>query len=609
MTPGSSSHRSDGRGPAAPETGQAAPRAARWRRACQHLRAAGPGIAVIVAFGHALYSGWGRYGSILLDTGRELELPRRMLEGAALYSDLRWYYGPLAPWVNAALYRLFGPHLDVLATAGAVSAALLALVLHRLARQFCGRLLSAAVVIAFVYLCAFRTLDQAAIFNFVLPYTFAATYGMLAAATSLLFLVRHARSGLLPDLGVSLALASLAALAKVEVLAPTLAAHATFVVAAAWEGRLRRAHLLAYGGAAALVASVYGGLLAYVGPALWTENLTALGNARSRIYIAKTMGYDELADALLSAAASLGLFVGVLGLAFIGASLARRGRAAQRAGLAVAAGCAFAVYGTFGVHLGFRILPLLLLGALAAGGVAFIQRPERRGEIVPELLLHAFAFAALARIALRAGPENYGFFLLPVPLVALAVLAARQLPRARPVLRHSLTAATVGLLLGASGDAFTRSFAWYEQCTTTFSGPRGTIRGPWTNDFALPLYERLRALPPASCVMVIPQGATLPFVAGLRSCDEWSSYLPMELATPEAEVRLVASWLRTPPDLVILIRGELPDLGTKGFGLDYAQGAAAWLQRTHRIVETIGPAILAERTEGGLGVTSVPASE
>src|SRR5262249_13310957 len=60
--------------------------------------------------------------SLIWDGAHELELPRRMLDGERLYTDLRFYYGPLAPSLNAALYRLFGVHLDVLMAAGIVSA-------------------------------------------------------------------------------------------------------------------------------------------------------------------------------------------------------------------------------------------------------------------------------------------------------------------------------------------------------------------------------------------------------------------------------------------------------------------------------------------------------
>ena len=46
---------------------------------------------------------WRRLGSLIVDGGHELDVPRRIVEGAALYRDFSWNWGPLAPWVNAGL--------------------------------------------------------------------------------------------------------------------------------------------------------------------------------------------------------------------------------------------------------------------------------------------------------------------------------------------------------------------------------------------------------------------------------------------------------------------------------------------------------------------------
>jgi hypothetical protein len=52
------------------------------------------------------------------DTGRELDLARLIAEGHRLYVDVAYYYGPIAPQLNALLMRVFGAHLNVLVAAG-----------------------------------------------------------------------------------------------------------------------------------------------------------------------------------------------------------------------------------------------------------------------------------------------------------------------------------------------------------------------------------------------------------------------------------------------------------------------------------------------------------
>src|SRR5215471_13231279 len=86
---------------------------------------------------------WRRLGSLIVDGGHELEVPRRLLAGAALYRDVSWNWGPLAPCLNTGLYWLFGVHSDTLMAAGLVTTALAALGLYLLARHFVGALTSA----------------------------------------------------------------------------------------------------------------------------------------------------------------------------------------------------------------------------------------------------------------------------------------------------------------------------------------------------------------------------------------------------------------------------------------------------------------------------------
>src|SRR5574341_1562546 len=143
--------------PSAPAPVDGAAAMPHWRRA---VAAALPELLVAGAFAHALATSWRRWGNIFVDGGRELELPRRLLQGERLYVDLRCYYGPLAPWVNAALYGLFGVHADVLVAAGVTSAALLALVLYLLTRRLAGRAAATLASIAFVYSCAFPHLGH-----------------------------------------------------------------------------------------------------------------------------------------------------------------------------------------------------------------------------------------------------------------------------------------------------------------------------------------------------------------------------------------------------------------------------------------------------------------
>src|SRR5207247_1418764 len=111
--------------------------------------------------------------------------------GKLLYTDIRYYYGPFAPYLNALLFKTFGVHLLVVVSAGLTSSALVTYVLYRISRFWMSRADATLVAAAFIYLCAFSRNGPYAIFNFVTPYTYSAVYGMAAALGSLYFLLKY----------------------------------------------------------------------------------------------------------------------------------------------------------------------------------------------------------------------------------------------------------------------------------------------------------------------------------------------------------------------------------------------------------------------------------
>src|SRR5262249_30354164 len=67
--------------------------------------------SLVVLFVFFLIVSWQRWTRPLVDHGREMNLPARVLAGEQLYVDILYYYGPFAPHFNALLYRIFGLHL------------------------------------------------------------------------------------------------------------------------------------------------------------------------------------------------------------------------------------------------------------------------------------------------------------------------------------------------------------------------------------------------------------------------------------------------------------------------------------------------------------------
>lgn len=549
----------------------------------QHPRAlalrAAPLALVGAAFASAVAMGWRRWGDLLTDTGRELELPRRLLGGERLYADLRYYYGPLAPYVNAVLYRIFGVHADVVMWAGIASAAVMTWLVWLLARRLTGRAIATLVAASFVYLCAFPRIDASpAIFNFALPYTFAATYGMVVATASLLLLLRYVEAERTGDLALSVAFLVLAGLAKLEVLVPVTAAHGAFLAARFAARAPGRRPLVAYAAGAVALALVYGVLLARVGPALWTENLAGVANTAAVLFIRRVMGVDDLGASLTALGLSAAAFGGVAAIACLAGRLASRPVAMWTA-VAVATVAVFGVFARWGHELAFTALPWLV-----AGGGAFAAwrwwRTREQGDLAFALAA-AFAVAALARVILRPYPSHYGFYLLPVALACGARLLFRSLPA---VAARVGTPAAVPRVLGAALVLGTvtccavRSAGEYSSPTIEIATPRGRMLVPRDYAILARAIADLGRRPPGTRVVVVPQGAAVPFLAGLEGGDSMFSYLPMEIPDTAADHRLAERWRRQPADLVLIADVAALEFGFRGFGRDYALEASALLR-------------------------------
>jgi hypothetical protein len=129
--------------------------------------------------------GWARWGSVTVDSGREIYVAAALAQGKMLYRDVWYPYCPGAPYLNAVLFRIFGIHLTFLYLIGPLAVLAVALMLFRCALYLVS--LPVAFVIGYIVLIqSFRP----GIFNYPLPYSYAAVYGSVAASFFLLYAIR-----------------------------------------------------------------------------------------------------------------------------------------------------------------------------------------------------------------------------------------------------------------------------------------------------------------------------------------------------------------------------------------------------------------------------------
>lgn len=183
-------------------------------------------LALAVLFVVMLAVSWQRWTQPLLDHGREMNLPTRILAGEHLYSDVQFLYGPFAPHFNALLYKIFGVQLGTLKVSGAVCAILILLMIYWLSRQLMSAWESAAVTGLVLVICAIKSTA-----NYIQPYAYAALYGFLFSLASLVCTVRFTQLRELKLMRWAGVFAGLALISKPEIALAAWAAAAAALLA------------------------------------------------------------------------------------------------------------------------------------------------------------------------------------------------------------------------------------------------------------------------------------------------------------------------------------------------------------------------------------------
>jgi hypothetical protein len=97
-----------------------------------------------------LATSWRKWPDPIVDSGLQWYAFWRLSQGALLYHDLTWNYGPLSAYFNACLFKCFGPGMMVLVTANLVIYGLIVTLAYVAFRKAWGRLAAFAAVAVFI---------------------------------------------------------------------------------------------------------------------------------------------------------------------------------------------------------------------------------------------------------------------------------------------------------------------------------------------------------------------------------------------------------------------------------------------------------------------------
>ncbi len=566
--------------------------------------------ALLACFAAVTALTWRKWGVPELDSGAELTTADLVKHGATLYSDVRYYYGPLGLYSLALSFKVFGTSYTTAYAFGLVQAGAILVTFYALARQWLQPLaagLATAVLMAIGF--------SGTAFNFVLPHTNSATFGVLFLLLSLLALTRE-------RLVLAGLAAGLVALTRPEFLAVMVGALGAFVIArwrfegwaAAWRAALRLALP-----AVAIPGVVLGLFAAELGThVLFAENLWPV----KFIHIGAKTEQSWMPFTASSAAGVLmrgGLYLGLLAALVL--SVERwRGRSGARRllGLWPLAAAALAIAAVDGVlrasglladqrsaieeevrHLMLGMSWLPALGFLVAAIAAV--RLWRRGDspLARSWPADLALIVAAAGLGLRAYNEftTYGSYAAyyAAPLVLLLGIMHARLAERRPQAR----AAALGVLgLVAVGLAAYALGGLYRHYTTPVHTPRGTFV---TNAESAPalqaVVERINArTAPGERILAAPLDGGLYFMSDRRPALRELSVLHGLIASPAEERAAIARLRRYHVKLAVIGARDFADWGTPTFGSSYNKQIGDYLRSSQLSTETVGT--LAAPVEG-----------
>ena len=170
-------------------------------------------VVLIVALALLLfYSFYGSWIWLAYDVGREILVPAKLAQGDMLYRDIIYWYGPVSAYINSIFIRLFGLKVDVLNYVGLLLTLLSALSIYLLVYKLVDYFWAIYAGILFVA----HSLIAPVGFSYVMPYSYAVSYGssfLLIGVLALYFFTQKSR---IPYLFIGLISISLSFASKLE---------------------------------------------------------------------------------------------------------------------------------------------------------------------------------------------------------------------------------------------------------------------------------------------------------------------------------------------------------------------------------------------------------
>ena len=562
-----------------------------------------PALIIASAFIYLLNISWLRWGSLLIDTGRELYVPWSILSGKMLYKDIFYEFGPLTPYLNALLCVIFGVHIRSFIIAGILTVVLMCILIYKISRIFLAPIFSTLSVLTFLFVFAFNQHYEAGIFNYIIPYSYASIYSMLFAITTLFFyyyiLTKEKKAyTYLCGFFVLLTLAT-----RIEIGIMLIVAIFIGIILDSPRGngfKKRFRMILTCCLFPVLAVSLVYGLFAIITRGSIIDKDVFLINLDTKGPLTgHTLGTINFWKNTSIISKTILYYIGISTLFFAGGwalFLIRKFSIMKKTFLIII--LAYIVMSLtvlfqrefFPYDMQYRCAPII-----CAWVFIFAYRKYRRTAEKKFLFLMIFSIFSLllmTRMLFAVKAEHNGFYLLVPGMLCCYFFFLKIIPETfttiqiRNFYRFGFVVLSASFIISQAA----LSHYMYKNRTLEISSPRGAMR-------VRPGYYRCKQLltylrentDPSESLVVFPEGLTLNFLSERESPMHQYAFLPLLFKNPDFEKGVIKDLEDNEVKYIVILRRDTSDYGASRFGIDYAQGIIRYLAKHYVIEKQFGP--------------------
>jgi len=567
---------------------------------------------------------WRKWSDPLIDFGAQLYTAWRLSQGAVLYRDVGLLYGPLSQYFNAAIFRIFGTGLIVLAIANLVIFAAISSSIYVIFRKGWGALAAWLSTLIFISVFGFSLFVDAGNYNYATPYAHETTHGILICLLLCLALTSWVEKPSATRVFISGLLLGLTVLLKPEFILAALTI-TSLAVLAHWKSRgfPKARAILTWTAGAVLPTTLFSVYFLQFLP--WDQAISASSRAwlytldsslTADYFQVRRLGLDQPWTQVLTQT-----FATILALAVIAllAAIVFLLQWKPRMWLVILSGAILvALFGWLAcfvinwIESGSCLFGLTIIYLLVSIGFFIRRLNATDAEFhvrVLRLLVAGLAVALMSRMFLNARIYHYGYYQAALAALIVPAVMIAELPAwFRAGSRGRLIAAVGTLIIVMPGVANLVMRSQHRYVSRTFAVATGRDRfyclppqidplGEIINSIADALHEKGQD----KTLTVLPEGESINYLARLRNPVP-HAFFYAGATSGGREREVVNDMSRIPPYWIVIISRDLGGFGIERYGEKPGSGAEIlrWVEQNYKQVASIGGDPLDYRERGAI---------